>query len=782
MGKIGDSNSNTCSVPECKSRSTNEITLFHYPKEEAQRKKWTDAIKIDSKITQNMQVCSRHFVKSDYIISDNAGVKVKRLKKSAVPSQNLPWQFPNKRVSPTLAKARMERLKNRLQKVSVSPGSKPEISATKPEIPATKPESGKKSESNKKPESVLKSTEKTEYTEEVKSEVVSEEDDISTGNTSVGPDVEENEETVEENGGEASEAKKDDNKPARGPTRLRQREGTIKCEYCGRKCLTPQALQTHQQIAHKNARNNLISLKKDFPINNKTKLSPKPTSVPLISVKSPENLLAKPLVKARPVVSLNKREVEKVLQDDSDYIPSESDSSDVSVKEEIVEKQEQRKTEFECPKCKRRFAVYFMAYKHIQRHHPGTPNGSKTANLLLKPTRIEICTICNTSVDSNSHVCAGPLKLSMGLVCTGCDQEFKTLSLFDMHKSSMHSDGVESMFFSTLCEFENWRQKMENQTKANYTILDQNDTKKIYRCTYHTGARTGHSQQRMCPSCVVVQEFTKGFQVHYYPIHYGHDYQKYSLSSAFQQYSITSLMNLTAKQLPDDEPLKTTDLDSPDLYLQFQKITETIVTEAARINVNGLKTLMRKALEMMEVINSYVEDDDDDGITSSNSILKLDSGKDNLQDEVKLALSNFKRKSKANADHETPPKKSKPVFQSTENTLKTPKNNSRSSLPSKKEDVKKDTLKLNQSPTFIDTFQDFVGKSITKTDDRFVKKSLSRKTPPVKTKIGQFKPKTPPKKVSFSPTKNSSPRKSIKEIEYEVKEQENDCNILILKI
>ncbi|XP_063371866.1 uncharacterized protein LOC134660096 [Cydia amplana] len=781
MGKIGDSNSNTCSVPECKSRSTNEITLFRYPKEEAQRKKWTEAIKIESKITQNMQVCSRHFVKSDYIISDNAGAKVKRLKRSAVPSQNLPWQFPNKRVSPTLAKARMERLKNRLQKVYDSPGSKTETSATKPETPTKKPESGKKSESNKKPQSASKATEKTEDTEEIKSEVVSEEDDVYTGNTSVGPDVEKNEENEKNNdeneekdGGEASVAKKDDNIPARGPTRLRQREGTIKCEYCGRKCLTPQALQTHQQTAHKNSRNNLINPKKDYPVNNKTKSSPKSTIEPVISVKSPENLLAKPPANARRAASLNSREVEKVLQDDSD-IATASDSSETSVKEEIVEKKEQRKTEFECPKCKRRFAVYFMAYKHIQNHHAGPANGSKTP--IPKPIRIEICTICNTPVNSNSHVCTGPLKLAMGLICTGCEQEYKTLTMFDMHKSSMHSDGVESMFFSTLDEFEQWRQKMENQTKAKYTTLDQNDTKKIYRCSYRTGLGPGsYSRQRMCPSCVVVQEFTKGFQVHYYPVHYGHGYHKYNLSSAFQQYSITSLMNLTAKQLPDDQP-NTADLDSPDLYLQFQKITGTIVNEAARINVNGLKKLMRKALEMMEVINSYVEDDDDDdGITSSNSILKLDSDKDNLQDDVKLALANFKRKSKTNADHETPPKRSKSVFQSTEN-LKTPKNNR---LSNKDTEVRKDMLKLNQSPTFIDTFQDFVGKTTTKTDVRPMK-TVSRRPLPVRTKTGQFKSKSPPKKVSFSPT-NISPRKSIKELEYEVKEQENDCNILILKI
>ncbi|XP_048002467.1 uncharacterized protein LOC125239054 [Leguminivora glycinivorella] len=767
MGKTGDSNS-TCSVPECKSRSTNEITLYRYPKEEAQRKKWTEAIKIESKITPNMQVCSRHFVKSDYIISDNGGTKVKRLKKSAVPSQNLPWQFPNKRVSPGLAKARMERLKNRLSKVSDSPGAKTGT-ALKPETPIKRLEIAKKSESNQKPEV----TEKTKKTESIKSEVVSEEDE----STSVEPvvekkeEIDENDEETDKNneetaeGAEASEAKKD-NTPARGPTRLRQREGTIKCEHCGRKCLTPQGLQTHQQLAHKNIRTSLMNPKKDSPVNNKAKSSPKPPTVPLISVKSPENLLAKPPVKSQP---LSMSILEKVLQGDRDYLAS---NSEVSVKEEIVENQAHRKTEFECPLCKRRFAVYFMAYKHVQKHHSGTPNGSKS--ILPKPTRIEICTICNMTVEDDFHVCAGPLKQAVGLYCIGCEQEYKTLTLFDMHKSSMHSDGVQSMFFSTLDELEHWKQKMENQTRAKYSTLDQNEAKKTYRCTYRFGIAGNYNRQRMCPSSVVVQEFTKGFQVHYYPHHYGHDHQKYKLSSAFEQYSITSLMNLTAKSTLEESRANAprtdfnklrTELNTPDLYLQFQKITETIVNEAARINVNGLKKLMRKALDMMDIINNYVEDDDDE-ITSSNSVLKMDSDKDNLQDDVKLALANFKRKS--DLSNEISPKRSK-IFQSTEN-LKTPKNNRSFTIENK-------NVSPNQSK-FIDTFQDFVGKSLAKKDDKTVK--VSKKTPPVKTKIGQFKPKSPPKKVSFSPT-NISPKK-VKDIEYEVKEQENDCNILILKI
>lgn len=70
MGKNGEPNSNKCcSVPQCKSRCTNEISLFFFPKEEAMRKRWTDATKIEKRVTQHMQVCSRHFVKNDYILS-----------------------------------------------------------------------------------------------------------------------------------------------------------------------------------------------------------------------------------------------------------------------------------------------------------------------------------------------------------------------------------------------------------------------------------------------------------------------------------------------------------------------------------------------------------------------------------------------------------------------------------------------------------------------------------------------------------------------------------------
>lgn len=249
-------------------------------------------------------------------------------------------------------------------------------------------------------------------------------------------------------------------------------------------------------------------------------------------------------------------------------------------------------------------------------------------------------------------------------------------------------------------------------------------------------------------------------------------------------------MNITASQLPDSED---EDSAEPDLYLQFSKVINLLVTEAARINISGLKKIMRKALEMMAIVNSYVEDEDDDISTE----LSITPVQDNIHEEVKNALKNFKAgsKRKKSVDLEVPIKKKK-LLQSTENTLKV-QNKTISNADNNNEEIEnldskvskghvtpnKESLKNSlQSPSFIDTYQQFVGKIATKPVEK--KKPEAKKKQIVKTKMGQFKP-SPTKKLSVSPKVESPSRNSIgsvKEMKYEVKEQENDCNILILKI
>lgn len=168
---------------------------------------------------------------------------------------------------------------------------------------------------------------------------------------------------------------------SRAPTRLRERKGVLKCELCGRKCLTPQALRTHQQTAHRSVKNDEIYLDKDTKVMNKPKEPTKRVTIPNITVKQPDKLMP-PKPPAKVNKSLNESDlVAKVLEEfDSDGANSATDySTDGSLDKETLkpEKKNTRKTEFECPKCKRRFAVYFSAFRHIQKHHSGLPQGDR---------------------------------------------------------------------------------------------------------------------------------------------------------------------------------------------------------------------------------------------------------------------------------------------------------------------------------------------------------------------------------------------------------------------
>ncbi|XP_025836084.1 uncharacterized protein LOC112906350 isoform X2 [Agrilus planipennis] len=95
-----------CSVKGCNSTSNRDLELcFHYfpiktdcfiyiknifGKLEKKKKLecWMKAIGVN-KVNSGMKICSRHFYMDDYILP-NAPAKLKRLKKSAVPSLNLP--------------------------------------------------------------------------------------------------------------------------------------------------------------------------------------------------------------------------------------------------------------------------------------------------------------------------------------------------------------------------------------------------------------------------------------------------------------------------------------------------------------------------------------------------------------------------------------------------------------------------------------------------------------------------------------------------------------------
>lgn len=101
--------------------------------------------------------------------------------------------------------------------------------------------------------------------------------------------------------------------------------------------------------------------------------------------------------------------------------------------------------------------------------------------------------------------------------------------------------------------------------------------------------------------------------------------------------------------------------------------------------------------------------------------------------------------------------------------------------------MKNSSVSATQSPTsFSESYKNFV-------DANFgipVDKPKTRRKEVMKTKMGQFKPNivsTPKKKEDGIKVEETSPRiycynSPKSDIQYEVLERENDCNVLIIKI
>lgn len=56
-----------CSVPQCCTYGGNNIALHFFPQDKKLCTKWKVALKIGKPITKYMNVCGRHFLKSDYM-------------------------------------------------------------------------------------------------------------------------------------------------------------------------------------------------------------------------------------------------------------------------------------------------------------------------------------------------------------------------------------------------------------------------------------------------------------------------------------------------------------------------------------------------------------------------------------------------------------------------------------------------------------------------------------------------------------------------------------------
>lgn len=530
---------------------------------------------------------------------------------------------------------------------------------------------------------------------------------------------------------------------------LRRAHPTCKCKICGRGFISVQALRSHNSFAHPKTRQ---------------RVAYKPNT----EVIAERVLMTSKLRKVAPKIPVQKKNIVKEDQ-----------------KEKDNDEKDPKKIEFECPKCAKLYSAYFHAVKHIQKYHCVSADGkavSPNSPDLIKPIRTEICSSCNLRVGT-MHVCnvleQYTQHTSSSCKCIGCKKDFGRLSQFDLHITAIHSKEGQTLFFPLVSEYNSWKEHMESQTQSSYMKMSETHVKQIHRCLHFIpnfdGDKTG-----LCPSSLIVQEFPNGTQVHFYKEHYGHICKPYSLDDEYKKYMINHIME--HKDILSPKLVKSEDTET---YLEFKKLMENIVLEASKLNVASLQPLLDKALEMNVLLNNH-----EDG-------KRLDTPKNMTDDEISQVLQEVKTRSKRKLEikqeksvsNDTPMKKQKNV---------------------ENENASKKISNITKSPSnFNDSFKDFVGSINCKVEQTPVKK----KKEIMKTKIGQFKPNSPKKKkdeeksVRFDVNDQSISNeicndsfdsepiyqrlrisdfkfdpKTIKDIKYEVKEQENDCNILILKI
>ncbi|XP_072946725.1 uncharacterized protein [Epargyreus clarus] len=642
----------------------------------------------------------------------------------------------------------------------------------------------------------------------------------------------------------------------------RLRSGGYKCNLCGRRVIDAATLDRHHKTVHSlPSRAKKGCFKAKAPVqkaktNNaeKTKAfedlvrdeilaeaKPKPkTKTPEIRVRKQEEILAK---------VPEETEKKEVAAKNGDQSKIEEQDDDKKSKNNAKGKLGKRKVEFLCPVCERSFNIYFTAHRHIQNFHPINSKGKKVPPNsldLVQPIRVEQCVKCSARIRSTEvHVCQRSpddcVDISYQYNCTACSQSFVTLKMFDMHVSGLHSDGVESMFFAEDDEFNEWRQDMENQTNIKYKLLGEYDSKKVYRCQFATNNDLNNaSTSHFCPSMMVAQDFSKGTQVHFYKRHYGHQALTYILPSKYNKYSINAFL-----KNPDvGTTVAKTKVETKDnsTYAQFKTLMESIILDAKHVDNARLKTLTEKALQMTALLSI------NDCITVLPKANKSMSDKE-ITDVLESKHPMRRRSMDVAGNNPSAAKRlrNKSIAQTGSNSPKIVNSFSLANDETDPLQIKEETnvtiespeakpkgfraTRFSQSPSFNDTYKDFVDQTIkatiaadkTKTRDKnklankkitkptspktvteqkvqevciniaTSKNDLSVTPEPVKPKCYVPKFKTKPSKESpnnevvqenITPIINTPP--SIKKIkpdfEYEIREQENDCNILILKI
>ncbi|XP_045541167.1 uncharacterized protein LOC106712588 [Papilio machaon] len=572
----------------------------------------------------------------------------------------------------------------------------------------------------------------------------------------------------------------------RSSAKIKLRSLAFKCDICGRRLMSAEALRTHQLCIH-NITNKVKT--KVAPKQGVTKPKTQPQTQKMKNIK-----LEKPKSAPTKNVAVNSKLVNKI-------------------EEKVIAKRGSKSietcNEYECPKCFKNFPDYFLAHRHIQKYHCFNSNNEKVSPNspnLIKPNIMLVCAKCNRRPKSlETHKCTSfkydQIENAALYICMGCKEQFQSLRLFDLHVSGLHCDGVESMFFPTNEVFLSWKEDVLKQTGLNYYVLGNYNYKEILRCPCIPDENVnGDIIPYLCPSCIVVQELPKGTQVHFYKNHYSHACGTYTLPDKYKKYTLSTLIQ-------NEEAYTEIDMkaNGTEIYQQFKQLMDCIVQDAANIKIDSLKILLTKALDMTTVLSKEVDTDstfmsmklildnnitgllnnDNQQVGKRKNILNekktepitkrfktrtyKDSKSGSLEDASIKIVNSFSL-----AEHEIVDAINKGNENNEENTSnkvteKNIKDSPSSSDKEKDEVVNVKKKQTEQSPSsFADSYKVFV-------------KQLSEPSPPLRKKKSNTIIKQVIKSEIDIPKEINVKIIPI-DYEYEIKEQENDCNILILKI
>lgn len=246
---------------------------------------------------------------------------------------------------------------------------------------------------------------------------------------------------------------------------------------------------------------------------------------------------------------------------------------------------------------------------------------------------------------------------------------------------------------------------------------------------------------------MVTNELSKKVNVQYFKNHYGHETPKYELREEYKK-------NLVGE---DFQKLQSTQR----AYQKFKSLMQSIITDASSTNLDNLKTLLTMAVKMQECLDG--DEKEPPHLTKKMTDYEIS---EELEDKIGL-------RSKRGAV--------------------TPINKGGKKIKTNMDDAFDSLLSPSKSPpSFNDSYKQFIDSSISvkpllgtkkgkkdviKTKIQFIPnpRKLNVKPAPEKTKPNILRP-------SKSNMSNISDIGKVNDVEYEVREQENDCNILVLKI